>query len=344
MANNNLPKTMRAWQYKTATGGIEKTMRLNTTARLPKRKPGQHLVKISAAALNPVDHKPAEAPYVGRLLVPNPATPACDFAGHVIEPADGSSLRPGQAVFGVVGGSPFAGGAMAEYQFANKDSIIALPEGVSMTDAAGAPITAWTAYQCLQPHVKVGDKVFINGGSGGTGVYGIQIAKALGCHVTVTCSTANVDLCKRLGADEVIDYKKQDIVSALKDQGQSYAHVVDNVCYDPILYWKCHEYTKPGAKYIWVGASPSLRAIFDTIKMRSWPGFLGGGKRPWLSIFAQTRPEELQRIGQWMQDGTIKAVIDEEFAFEDVPKAYTKLKTGRAKGKIIVNVVPESQQ
>lgn len=119
----------------------------------------------------------------------------------------------------------------------------------------------------------------VNGGSGGTGVFGIQIAKAKGCHVTTTCSTPNVDLCKSLGADEVIDYKKSDILSALKASGRKYDHVVDNVGHDLKLYFKAHEFTAPNAIYLLVGASISVGFFGEMVSAKLLPGFLGGGKR-----------------------------------------------------------------
>merc|ERR1719238_545022 len=106
--------------------------------------------------------------------------------------------------------------------------IAPMPDGMQVDDMAGVGCTGLTMYQSIKPYVKEGDKIFINGGSGGTGIFGIQIAKALGCHVTTSCSGANVELCKGLGADEVLDYKSVDVVTALKEKGQVFSLVVDN--------------------------------------------------------------------------------------------------------------------
>lgn len=337
MTQPSIASSMRAWQYSDVKGGLETALKLNPNARMPVRKPNQHLVKISATALNPVDHKVAEIPYIGRLLVPNPATPGCDFAGHIIEPASGSSLEPGQAVLGVCGKTPFAGGAMAEYGLAEKDSVTHLPDGVSFVDAASIGIAGLTAFQSILPYVKSGDKVFINGGSGGVGVFGIQLAKAKGLIVTTTCSTTNVELCNSLGADEVIDYRTQDVVQALKASGPSYNHVVDNVGSNHDIFWRCHEYTQSGAIFVSVGATPSLGTFIETAKMKFLPTFLGGGQRKYAPIFAQAKSDELEQIASWMQKGTIRAVIDTELAFADGPKAFAQLRTGRTKGKVVVN-------
>lgn len=216
-----------------------------------------------------------------------------------------------------------------------------VPEGLKPIDAAAIPVVGMTAYQSIMPHVKEGSRVFINGGSGGTGVFGIQIAKAAKCHVTTTCSTANVELCKSLGADEVIDYKKGSILETLKKQ-KPFDHVVDNVGGQYDLFWRANEYTTPSAKYVYVAGVPSLSFAAFVMKAKFWPGFLGGAKRPYTGIFAEPHIDELEQIGKWIGDGKMRAVIDEKFPFEKAPDAFSKLKTSRAKGKIIIDVALDS--
>ena len=336
------PSTIKAWQYSSTKGGLEKTLSINASSPLPKPKPNQHLVQVLAMALNPVDYKPAEVPIIRRLLVPNPATPGTDFAGCIVTPATGSSLKCGQLVFGGSGTTPFAGGALSEFTLTETNSTVAIPDGVNPVHAATICVAGLTAYQSIMPNVKKGDKVFINGGSGGTGVFGIQIAKALGCQVTTTCSTTNVELCKRLGADEVVDYKQQGVVDALKASGKKFDHVIDNVGADLNLYWRCHEYMQPGAVYVMVAGTPSLRFAVDMFKMMLWPGFLGGGKRKLASFFPKPTCEDLEQLGTWMEEEKVKPVIDQVFPFEQAPKAFEKLKTGRAKGKIVIDVASET--
>lgn len=271
-----------------------------------------------------------------RLFLSKPSIPVIDFVGKIVEPADGETFRPGQYVFGA-SGKGFLGSALAEYSLAKKGAIAALPEGVDPKWGATACIAGLTAYQSIVPHVKEGSNVFLNGGSGGTGVFGIQIAKAKGCYVATCCSTPNVELCKRLGADEVIDYKQQNVAEALQASGRKYDHVVDNVG-SPDLYWKMHEWTAPHAKFIMVGAKITPRFFGQAIAMRLQPSFLGGGQRKVEGF--QTKPVEadLAQIGKWMQQGVVRPVIDSEYQLEEAPKAFEKLKTDRAKGKIIVHV------
>ncbi len=323
----------------TKNGGIDKNIQLNSAASLPKPKPNQHLVQIIATALNPVDYKPAEMPVVGRLLVSNPATPGLDYAGVVVTPADGSPLKPGQLVFGVAGSSPLAGGALAEFALVQENRAIVIPEGVSTLDASTLGVAALTAYQSIIPRVKKGDRIFINGGSGGTGTFGIQFAKAVGCHVTTTCSTPNMELCKSLGADEVIDYKKGSVLEALI-ASDKFDHAVDNVgnINDKAFWWRCNEYLKPGASYVLVAGELSVTSVIDMVKRAVLPKFLGGLQGKVDGFWPESKPEDLEHVAEWVKEGKVKVVIDHKFSFEEGNKAIEKLKTGRAKGKIVIDV------
>jgi alkaline phosphatase D len=193
-------------------------------------------------------------------------------------------------------------------------------------------------YQAIAPNVKSGDKVFINGGSGGTGVYGIQIAKALGCHVTTTCSTPNVDLCKSLGADEVIDYKTTDVIDNLSSKGQIFSLVVDNVGTPPNLYKAASAFLTPTGKFIQIGSAMSVGSIKTVGSNMLLPSFLGGGKNSYQMLMAKPSADALRQLGEWMKEGKVKGVVDTLFDWEDAPKAFEKLKTGRARGKIVIKV------
>ncbi|KAG0647763.1 Prolyl aminopeptidase [Hyphodiscus hymeniophilus] len=312
----NLPSTIRTWQYTSARGGIEKNLKLNPSAPILTPSQSQSLVRIISVALNPADYKPAEVPIAGRLLVPKYATPGIDFAGLLIKPSPGCSLKAGQLVFGVSGTKPFAAGALSEYNTVEDDCFTAIPEGVDLVDASTVGVAGLTAYQSIVPNVKKGDRIFINGGSGGCGVFGIQIAKVVGCHVTTCCSTPNVELCKSLGADEVVDYKKGSVVEALKKSGVKFDFLVDNVGSDPDLYWRSHEFLKEDAMYVMVGHSISWKGFANSWKRKIIPSALGGGKRKLSGFWPKPNSVDLERIGRWMAEGKIKAVIDQRFAFE----------------------------
>ena len=302
------------------------------------------LVQVLSATLNPVDYKFAQIPVVGSLIIKRPASPALDYSGRVVacgpnsKKVSSEDLKPGQLVFGKLDG-PTQYGTLAEYTIGPRSGCVPLPQGLSVDDAACIGSAALTAYQCLVPHVKLGDKVFINGGSGGVGSFGIQIAKIKGCHVTTSCSSANVDLCKSLGADQVIDYKSKDVVTELKKM-QNFDLVVDNVGTPADLYWQAHKFTKVGTKYVQVGAAMSPGGIYDLLTRMVWPGFLGGGKRPFEFLGLSNNYDQMKEMGGWMADGKMKALIDEVYGMEDKGpvRAYEKLKTGRVKGKLVVRI------
>jgi NADPH:quinone reductase-like Zn-dependent oxidoreductase len=149
------------------------------------------LVQVLCVALNPADYKPAEIPLMGRMIFPKPATLGIDFAGRIVTPAAGSSFKPGQLVFGVAGTSPLARAALREFAVTEEEGTLALPEVVGPVDAATIGVGGLTAYQTIVPRVKKGDKIFINGGSGGTGVFGIQSDDEL---LDRKCRTAQTSL------------------------------------------------------------------------------------------------------------------------------------------------------
>lgn len=231
---------------------------------------------------------------------------------------------------------------MAEYCTAPKEAIVAIPQGVTAVEACGIPVAGVTAYQSIVSRVKKGDRLFINGGSGGVGSYGIQIAKVVGCHVTTTCSGRNVEFCRGLGADEVVDYTKGDVIEVFKSKGWRFDHVVDNVGTNDELVWRCGEYLNEGAVYVKVSSDLSIHSFVDSWKRKFTPGFLGGVKRKVEGFWPAIKSEDIVTIAKWVQEGKVKAVVDHKFKFEEGPQAFEKLKTGRARGKIVVEVASEA--
>ena len=301
-------------------------------------------------SLNPVDYKFPEVPLLGRLLTGSPSTPSIDFAGRVAAAGPNSNkvasadLKVGELVYGRLD-APTKFGTLAEYTIAPRKGCVPIPSGVDVVDAACASSVALTAYQCIIPKIKgnAGERVFINGGSGGCGTFGIQIAKAAGCHVTTSCSSGNVELCRSLGADTVIDYRSKDILTELKRM-DPFDLVVDNVGLPDDLYWHVPAFTKPAAPYVQVGAlavTPGF--ILGNLFKTYWPGWLGGGKRPWQFMHLVSKPEDYAQLGRWMQEGKVRAVVDEVFPMEDKGpvRAFDKLRTGRTRGKIVVRVAEE---
>ncbi|KAF2463084.1 NAD(P)-binding protein [Lindgomyces ingoldianus] len=330
---------MKAWQFKSAAGGLEKNLYLSAGGvQKPKPKDNEVLVEVYSMALNPADYKVPELGLIAKTMVPSPSIPGMDFCGRIVEVGSKvENLHVDEMVFGAMQPGNLGRGSLGQFIAVSKDMCAVMPVGMLANDFAAIGCAGATAYQSIQPKVKEGDKIFINGGSGGTGTWGIQIAKALGCHVTTSCSTANVELCRSLGADEVLDYKTVDIVEELEGKGQVFSLVIDNVGSPSNLYKVSHKFLLPNGRFVQVGVGMSFGSFPQLVSNMIRPGFLGGGKRKYEMLMVKPKAEEFERMATWMKEGKIKAVIDTVFEFDDAPKAFEKLKTGRAKGKIIVH-------
>ncbi|KAH6967630.1 hypothetical protein BKA56DRAFT_596935 [Ilyonectria sp. MPI-CAGE-AT-0026] len=334
--SSNIPAmaTTKAWQYTNIRDGLENSLHINVSAPAPSKaslSKGQILVQVISAALNPVDYKLPEVGLIRMLVLQNPATPGLDFCGRVVATHDSDQdMREGQLVFGAV--SPLLKyGTLSELIIAPTSQCTILPDGVDPNHAATVGVAGLTAYQSLLlGKTKEGSRVFINGGSGGTGTFGIQLAKAMGAHVTTTCSTANTGLCRQLGADMVLDYKEVNVISELEKLGQVFDIAVDNVG-TPDLYEASHHFLKPDGRFLQVNFN--LLAV----RRKLQPAWLGGGSRQFIIVGVKTKMEDLSRIGQWLEEGKVKPVV-QIFKWEDVPKAYAMIKSGRTVGKIVVRV------
>lgn len=305
--------------------------------KIPEPKPNQHLIRVVAAALNAVDYKLVEIPILGGFLASKPATPGVDIAGEIVVPAAESNFKRGDRVFGVGGAGLAASGGLAEYALANKNEVALIPEGVSYADAAALPVAAVTAYQGIKPYVKQGDRILFNGGSGGVGLVATQIAKILGCHITVVCSTRNIDLCKSMGADEAVDYTKGNLIESLTNIGYKFDHIFDGIGGNHSLYWKSDQYANPGARFIYIGFTIPTDIPFAAMAA-VLPTFLGGQKTKLVVHFAQPNMDDLDAVGKWAQEGKVKSRIDSRLPMKEAPEGYKKLRTNRTTGKILIDV------
>jgi NADPH:quinone reductase-like Zn-dependent oxidoreductase len=342
---------MRAWQYTSAKKPFETSINLIDTPlpSVPKTSGTKPciLVQVHAAGLNPADYKLPVTPILSSLIIKTPAIPGLDFSGTVVEIPVGckTDLKPGDAVFGRLDW-PYQNGTLAEYTLTLLNGTVKLPSETSFVQGAAMSTAAVTAYQSLEPYIKPGDAVFIDGGSGGVGSFTIQIAKLLGAsHVTVTCSPANEERVRSLGADEVINYREGNVLQQLKtiakDKGRLYDHVVENVPSVNRLYEEAHHYLKPGGNFVQVAAmDESIRGVFIMAKRALLPKWLGGGKRRWIFLTAKNDLPTFQKLANWVEKGQLNIDIDSEFEFEETRKAIEKLRSGRAKGKIVVKVGP----
>lgn len=368
--------TMRAWQM-ASPGHVPSQLRLRTDVRRPQAKDlgrTDILVRIAAASLNPADHAVPALGLVSRLVFSYPCTSGMDLAGLVV--AVGAQVTDVQAGDRVVGRlNPLRRpGSLSEYAVLQRAGYSKLAAGaggggVSYRDAAALGTAGLTAYQSIVPYLvhdssgsssnggvpaqggdvaggggDVGGEaatttVFINSGSGGTGTYMIQIAKLLGCHVTVSCSTAKAPLCRSLGADAIIDYKTSDVVAELARRGRHvFDLVIDNVGYSPAnLYAECTRarVMKPAAVFVVVTGNP--------LAIVSWlrPAFLGGGTNRMVMYLTRARRPDLDQLTRWLDDGKLRSVVDRTFAFEDAREAFAYLMQGSAAGKVVVRVAAD---
>ncbi|KAK4163281.1 hypothetical protein QBC43DRAFT_289955 [Cladorrhinum sp. PSN259] len=348
--STQLPTTIRALTWSDVTPNVYSNLTFTDAAPLPPVAPNQVLIKVLSAALNPADYKVAESmPGLvrKRAFGTGQITPGMDFAGRIATigaKVDNSKrgFKEGDLVFGRLSGPTQKHGTLAEYFPIAAEQIAKVPEGVSVDDAACLGVVGETTYQAIQPFVKSCDKVFINGGSGGTGTFSIQIAKALGCHVTTSCSTGKIDLVKSLGADEVIDYTKSDVVEELKKKGQVFSLVVDNVGTPEGLYKAADSFLLPKGRFIQIGVGTALGDVVSVLKRALKPALLGGGKRPYTMLFPKHHPDEMTVMANWVKEGKLKVVIEEpRYELENAAEGFKKLKEGKNRGKILVHVAKE---
>lgn len=293
------------------------------------------LVKVRAASVNPLDwHFMRGAPYVMRLDagIGAPKNPrlGMDFSG-TIESVGKSVTRfkPGDEVFGS------RNGAFAEYVRVREDRALMLkPANVTHEQAAAVPIAAVTALQALRDHghLKPGQKVLINGASGGVGTFAVQIAKSYGAEVTGVCSTRNVQLVRSLGADHVVDYTQQDFIQG----DQRYDLILDTVGNRPLLDYR--RVLTPSGIFVIVGGpsdNPWIGPLTVALKAKLLSPFVG---QEFKFFMAKMNPQDLHVLGELMQSGKVTPVIDQRFPLRETPAAIRHVETGHARGKVIVTM------
>jgi NADPH:quinone reductase-like Zn-dependent oxidoreductase len=300
----------------------------------PAIKDDEVLVKIHAASVNPLDwHEMRGAPYFMRLSsglgAPQSTSLGVDFAGTVEAVGAGvTRFKPGDEVFGG------RGGAFAEYLVIPENRALALkPDNISFEQAAAVPIAAISALQALRDkgQLQPGQKVLINGASGGVGTFAVQIAKSYGAKVTGICSTRNVEMVRAIGADHVIDYKHEDYTRG----EERYDLIIDNVGNHSPL--DNRSVLNPDGKLVIVGGGAG-----------NWLGPLMGPLQallvsPFVSqelglILARLDQDDLATLAELMHEGKVTPVIDRRFSLEEVAQAIAYSETGRARGKIVINM------
>src|SRR5947199_132193 len=304
----------------------------------PTPNDDQLLVRVRAASVNPYDwHFIEGTPKIMRamgvgLRKPKDTRLGVDFAGTVEAVGKNvTQFKPGDEVFGG------RGGAFAEYVCPRATRAVALkPANITFEEAASVNIAGITALQALRDKGKVqpGQKVLINGASGGVGTFAVQIAKSFGADVTGVCSTRNVDLVRSLGADHVIDYTKEDFAKG----AERYDVMLDNVPNHSLS--ECRRVLNPKGKYVMIGGGGPNDS--------RWIGPFGRViKTMVLSLFisqkmgmmmAELNQKDLTALADLMQSGKVTPVIDRTYTLSELPQAIEYLEQGHARGKVVVKV------
>jgi len=324
--------SMKAIQY--FCYGSPDVLRLEDVQR-PAISDNQILVKVRAASVNPLDwHYMRGEPYIMRLMAgfgaPKDPRLGVDFAGTVeAVGAKVTRFRPGDEVFGG------AGGAFAEYVRISEDRGIAKkPANVSFDEAASVAIAGVTALQGLRDvgQLRAGQKVLINGASGGVGTFAVQIAKAMGAEVTGVCSTRNVEMVYSIGADHVIDYKTEDFTG----QDKRYDLILDMVGNHSLN--DLRRVLEPEGTLVIVGTSskgnfvgplwrPMISRLMDPFVSQNFENFI-----------ARLRQDDIIALAELMRAGEVTPVIDRSYSLYEVPEAIRYSEEGHARGKIVIDI------
>lgn len=311
----------------------------------PVPKPDEILVMVHAVGLNPIDTMIPKGTFKPILRFQLPATLGSDLAGVVVEVGSRvTRFKPGDAVFASVFDLG-TGGAFAEFALVPENAAALKPANLDFVQAASIPMVGLTSWQAIMErmHLKPGQKVFIPAGAGGIGTFAIQLAKYLGAKVGTTTSTGNVDMVQSLGADEVIDYTKQEFEEVLRD----YDAVLGTLRGDSLE--KSLRILKPRSIAVSLVGPPDAafgRArgmnffMVFVLWLLSWKMNRRANKRgvEYSFLFVHPDGSQLAAIGELLKDGSIRPVIDKVFPFDQAKEALAYLEKGRAKGKVVVQI------
>ena len=296
----------------------------------PTPTENQVLVKVHAASVNALEWRPFTMTPIfvrlmGGLLKPKDPKLGTDIAGRV--EAVGSNVtefRPGDEVFGV------APGAFAEYVCNGASKFALKPANVSFEAAATVPVAAFTALQGLRDRgqIQPGQKVLIDGASGGVGTFAVQLAKSFGAEVTAVCSPRNLDMARSIGADHVIDYTREDFTK----NGQRYDLILAVNGYHPILDYR--RALSPGGICVVLGGS--MVQVLQGLLLGPLVSRIGGRKMGFM--LAHTNQKDLVFMRELLEAGKVVPVIDRCYPLSEVPQALRYLVDEHARGKVVITV------
>ena len=286
--------------------------------------PGELLVRVRAAALNPKDVIVRSGKF--RLLSGRgfPKRVGFDWSGEIAEVGAGvSGVAIGAAYYGMLDG--YQGGACAEYVAVRPTDCAPKPVRLDHVQAAAAPLAASTALQALRDVARLepGMRLLVNGASGGVGVFAVQIARLLGAHVTSTSSAANLELCRKLGAAVALDYRAYDPLV-----GPERFDVVFDVFGSRTLREARHVLAERG---VFVKTVPKARDLFDVVRTRfSHP-------RAHL-VIVRPRGRDLELVTRWLDEGTVVPVVDKVYPLDRIRDAEAHVESKHARGKVVVSI------
>jgi len=297
----------------------------------------QILIKVRAASLNAFDVYLIRDSWLGRLIFglrkPRDTRLGQDIAGQVEAVGKNvTQFKPGDEVFGT------CRGALAEYACASERALVMKPPNVPFEQAASLPLAGLTALQGLREgKIQPGQKVLINGATGGVGTFAVQIAKSFGAEVTAVCSTRNVDLVRSIGADHVIDYTKEDFTKS----DQRYDVIFDNVCNHS--FFERRRVLNPKGICVLAGMGGAGVKGSEAIGRIAGNLFTARGLSSFTDQkFAQYRTksskQDLIMLGDLIQAGKLRPVVERTYKLNDAPEALRYLNEGHARGKIVIAV------
>lgn len=324
------PKTMKAWVFERY--GPPEVLEFRDVPLPTFRDENELLVRVFASSVNPADRHNLNLPFIFRkghgFLRPKTGRTGLDLAGRVEAVGGGvKEFHVGDEVFGV------GTGAYAEYAISDQVEVALKPKGLTFERAAAVPIAAVTALQGLRDKAQVrpGQRVLINGASGGVGTFAVQIARSLGAEVSAVCSTRNVEMVKSLGAGRVFDYSKEDFTKS----GEHY----DVVC-DTQLNHSLRAYRRvlnPGGVLLAIGAGPgSIGRVLPRLLKTMMGSRIVGPKAKF--FVASVRTGDLVALKELMDAGKLVPAIDRRYPFSQVPDALRYLTEGHARGKVVITV------
>ena len=295
----------------------------------------QLLIRVRASSVNPAEWYRVTGPFFARALgdgLRRPKSPAVggDLAGTVEAVGkDVEEFQPGDEVFGTTLG------AWAEYAPAREPRLVRKPANISFEEAAAAPVAATTALQALRDHgaIQSGQKVLINGASGGVGTYAVQIAKSFGAEVTAVCSTSNVQLARSLGAEHVVDYTQEDFTRS----GERHDLMIDIAGSSP--FRKFRRVLTPEATVVVVGAKfPSNKGLGPLSHIIGTRLSALGRSQTVKFFVAKITKEDLIVLQELLEAGKMRSVIDTRYELSQVPEAMRYLGEGHARGKVVITI------